>query len=169
MRSLVGQALPAIFFVFTLAACGGSEPPARLRVGDTAPEFTLPRLGGNVVAASELAGDVVVLNFWATWCQPCLREIPVFKRLDARGVKIVGIALDEEGERAVRPFVERHGLGYMQLLGDQEVFERFGGLTIPYTLVLDAERRIVNYYRGPATQEALEADLAEAAGNETGT
>ena len=104
-------------------------------------------------------GKYVLVNFWATWCAPCRREMPVLKELDAMGVKVVGIALDEEGERAVAPFVERQGLGYTILLGDQAVFQRFGGLNIPYTLVLDGERRIVNYYRGPVTREALLGDL----------
>lgn len=156
MRNAQG---PLLLLLLLLAGCGG-DARQPLKIGEVAPEFTLPRLGGGEIASSALEGEVVILNFWATWCQPCLREIPVLKGFAAEGVQVVGIALDEEGERAVRPFVERHGLAYTILLGNQEVFLSFDGLTIPYTLVLDGERRIVNYYRGPVTREALDEDIA---------
>ena len=72
---------------------------------------------------------------------------------------VVGIALDEEGELAVKPFVEAHGMEYTILFGDQEIFQRMGGFSIPYTLVVDGEQRVVNIYRGPATREDIEEDL----------
>ncbi len=149
-----------VAFTLLLAGCGGSGGVTRLAVGAQVPEFSLPSLDGAEVESSSLQGKTVVLNFWATWCQPCLKEIPELKELAADGrVEVVGIALDEEGERAVRPFVERHGMSYTILLGDQEVFQRMGGFSIPYTLVLDPSQQVVNIYRGPATRADVEEDL----------
>ncbi|MCP4657114.1 MAG: TlpA family protein disulfide reductase [bacterium] len=140
--------------------CGGVAAP--LRVGQQAPEFSLPTLdGGELSSSSLLGGEPIILNFWATWCQPCLKEIPELKEMAANPeVRVVGIALDEEGVRAVKPFVEHHGLDYTMVLGNQEVFQRFSGFSIPFTLVLDPSWKIVNIHRGPASCEELEADLA---------
>ncbi len=142
--------------------CGcGSESPETLTIGTQAPDFSLPSLDGTEVASASLEGEVVVLNFWATWCQPCLREIPELQEIAAEGrAKVVGIALDEEGEAAVRPFVERHDIEYTILLGNQQIFRRFHGISIPYTLVLDPARQVVNIYRGRTTRADIELDLA---------
>ncbi len=144
--------------------------PARLAVGDPLPKFSLKTLDGSVVDSSSLAGKVAVVNFWATWCQPCLKEIPELKQLSTEDqLEVVGIALDEEGAVAVEPFVEQHGMGYKILLGNQEIFTKMGGFSIPYTLVVDASTRIVSVYRGAATRADILQDLkaregAEAAG-----
>ncbi len=141
-----------------LLACGGSPPG--VAVGAPVPEFSLASLSGGEVDSRSLEGGAVVLNFWATWCQPCLREIPELKQMAAdQRLEVVGIALDEEGAKAVKPFVARHGIDYTVLLGDQEIFQRMGGLTIPYTLVLDRSRQVVNIYRGLVTQADIEQDL----------
>lgn len=138
-------------------ACGGGEPA---EIGAPMPDFELPRLEGGTMSGDSLAGRPVVLNFWATWCQPCRAEFPVLNALhrDPR-VEVVTVALDEEGAVRVAPFVEREGLEYQVLLGDQEVFERFGGYTIPHTLVIDPSQVVVGFYRGPASEEKLAADL----------
>jgi hypothetical protein len=79
------------------------------------------------------------------------------------GAKVIGIALDEDGLRAVKPFVERYEINktenYTILLGDQSLFQRFNGYGIPYTLVLDRSQRVVKIYRGPMTRESIEQDL----------
>ena len=151
---------PLLLVALVLAGCGGSGGVTRLAVGGQVPEFSLPSLAGQEVASGSLQGKTVVLNFWATWCQPCLKEIPELEQLAADDrLEVVGIALDEEGERAVRPFVERHGMSYTILLGNQEVFHRMGGFSIPYTLVLDPSQQVVNIYRGPAKRADIEEDL----------
>jgi len=155
------RALPRRAVVVALAlaaACKAGEGPTR--VGQPLPAFTLPDLDGTEVTSASLAGRPVLLNFWATWCGPCVREMPLLQRLDDEGrVAVVGIALDEDGARSVRPFVARRHVRYKILLGNQEVFQRLGGFGIPHSVLLDRSQIVRAVYRGELTRESLEADL----------
>ena len=162
MKSAVLRIVVCFFVAGLSMSCGGpgSSGPGSVVIGSRAPNFSLKSLDGTTVTSSSLEGSAVVLNFWATWCGPCMKEIPDLKQVAARaGVKVVGIALDEDGLKAVKQFVERQGINYTVLLGDQDLFQRFNGYGIPYTLVLDRSQRVVKIYRGPATKEGLEEDL----------
>jgi thiol-disulfide isomerase/thioredoxin len=144
----------------TISGCVVDSSPGNVVVGNRAPDFTLTSLEGATVDSDSLKGRMVVLNFWATWCQPCMSEIPELKEFAASSrVRVVGIALDEGGLQAVKPFAESHRINYTVLLGDENLFQRFNGLGIPYTLVLDQSQRIVKIYRGPITKASLEEDL----------
>ncbi len=159
MRTSVLKLLVCLFVV-TIAACSDTGNPEDVVVGNRAPTFSLKALDGSTVTSDSLKGNPVVLNFWATWCQPCLSEIPELKQLASTSkVKIVGIALDEDGVKTIKPFVEKNGINYPVLVGDQEIFQRFNGVGIPYTLVLDSSQRIIKIYRGPTTKAAIEQDL----------
>jgi thiol-disulfide isomerase/thioredoxin len=143
--------------VFVLVAC--SAPPP-VEVGEIAPEFDLPTLDGGTLSFDDLEARPTVVAFWATWCQPCYKEIPVLNELAGEpGVQVVSIALDEDGASAVTPFVEEREIRYPVLLGDEETFFRFDGFGIPHTLVLDAEGRIVAVHRGPVEREVLRREL----------
>ena len=148
--------------VAALAGCAG-EPDVRpedVVVGNTIPDFTLTSVDGRKVSKASLKGEPVVLNFFASWCTNCRAEIPELKQVAAGAkAKVVGIALDETGIETVKPFVESQGINYPVLLGDQETFQQFNGVAIPYTLVLDGSQRIVRIYRGHAAREELEAAL----------
>ena len=129
-------------------------------VGAQSPDFSLPAIDGTTLKNRSMEGNVVLLNFWATWCEPCLREIPVLKDVAANAkVKVIGIALDEQGLTVVKPFVTQHGINYPVLIGNEEVFQKFNGLGIPYSLLLNRKQRIVKIYRGPVTKEELDQDL----------
>jgi len=166
MRSTVPRMF-ACFVLVLLSGCGATSDgdSGRVAVGRRAPNFSLKSLDGSTVTSRSLEGSIVVLNFWATWCAPCIKEIPDLKQFAANtDAKVIGIALDEDGLKAVKPFAARFEIDkseiYIVLLGNQDLFRRFNGLGIPYTLVLDRSQRIVKIYRGPATRESLEEDLS---------
>jgi len=147
------------FLLLVLTDCGDAISE-KVAVGSRAPEFSLRSLDGTTVTSGSFKGDIIVLNFWATWCGPCMKEIPDLKQVAATSTaKVIGIALDEDGLKSVKPFVDRNAIKYTVLLGDQDLFQRFNGFGIPYTLLLDRSQRVVKIYRGPTTIESLEQDL----------
>ncbi len=146
-----------------LLGCQGG-PNGEIRKGAVIPAFELPTLDGREVSSKSYLGRPMVLNFWATWCGPCVKEIPTLKAVHRDSdAHVVTIAIDEQGEAIVRPFVEKHGIDYPVLIGDVEVFRRYNGTGVPYTLILDASHKIVRTYRGYVSLRSIERDLRRAA------
>jgi thiol-disulfide isomerase/thioredoxin len=146
-----------------ILACSGTQPRVPLAKGSTAPSFFLETTDGERVDSASLHGQPVVLAFWATWCLPCVEEIPLLAEIESSGrARVVAIALDEGGADVVARFQVEHSMPYLVVLGDEETFRSYDGLAIPYTLVLDAEFRVVSNRRGRLDPETLSADLMEA-------
>ncbi len=129
-------------------------------------DWSFVDLDGQRQALKQWRGEVTVLNFWATWCPPCLREIPAFidlqTRFEAAGLSFVGIALDKS--EVVKPFVANKGINYPVVVGDQNVVKfmqtlgnAIGGL--PYTAVLDARGEVVYTHQGEWEAADAEAFL----------
>lgn len=161
MKSLMLR-LSLWLLVLNLTGCGdGSDSPA-VMIGNYAPAFTLESREGTTVKSSSLKGEIVIINFWATYCQPCRNEIPELNQIaESARAKVVGISLDQGGAEVIKAF-ERDAqlkLNYTVLLGDEEIFQRFEGVGIPYTILLDRSQRIVKIYRGMVNRELLEKDL----------
>lgn len=114
---------------------------------ESAPRWKLKDLDGNVVTSESLAGKVVVIDFWATWCPPCREEIPGYIKMQKEhgdaGLVIVGISLDAKGPGAVKAFAEKNGINYTVVMGDESVADAFGGVeAIPTTFVIGRDGRI---------------------------
>lgn len=128
------------------------------------PRWELPDMDGNVVHSKEFAGKVVVVNFWATWCPPCVQEIPGFVSLHEKyarkGLAVIGIALDERGPQVVKPFLKQHGVSYTVLVGDTPVQLAFGGLDgLPTTFVFDRSGKLVKKHEGFWDAAAMEKEI----------
>ncbi len=131
--------------------------------GQAAPDFTLTLLDGSTVSLSGLRGQVVVINFWASWCPPCEEESPalqaVWEEYRGRGVTFVGIAYKDE-EAAVRDFVARHGLTYPIGIDQAgSIADAYGITGVPETFVVGPDGRVAAMYIGPVTAEELRVAL----------
>ena len=131
--------------------------------GKPSPDFSLMDVSGRSRNVSEWQGKVLVINFWATWCPPCLEEIPHFINLQDKygdqGLQFLGIALEDVD--AVTSFANKLGINYPILLGEQEVIKlgvklgnRIGGL--PYTVILDRSGNINFIKVGPLSVSEAE-------------
>ena len=132
--------------------------------GTPAPAFTLQDLDGKNVSLAGLRGKVVVLDFWATWCPPCVKEIPHFVELHEqykdKGVEIVGISLDDAGISVVKAFVQKYQIKYPILMTDGRVDKAFGGISgIPTTFVIDSAGNISKKYVGYNSKAVFETDI----------
>lgn len=133
-------------------------------VGYTAPDFTLQTLGGDSFTLSDMRGQPVVLNFWATWCPPCRAEIPYFEAASRKyngQVAVVGID-DGEPPETVTPFVAELGMSYpVPLDVHSEVSKQYRVNSLPSTYFVDREGTIRHIHIGIISQAVLEDQIAQ--------
>ena len=128
-----------------------------------APPESFQDLDGAPVRLADFGGRVVLLNFWATWCAPCIREMPSLDRLQAalgdEGLSVVAVSIDRAGGKVVAPFAEKLGLEHLGLyLDPKSKFSRTFGLSgLPATFLIDAEGRLVGGMNGPAEWDSPDA------------
>jgi peroxiredoxin len=122
--------------------------------GVPAPNFSLPDLEGKKVNLTDFKGKVVLLNIWATWCAPCVEEMPsmekLYQELKGEDFELLAISVDEAGAEAVKPFMEKHKLGFPVLLDTKgEIKNLYQATGVPESFIIDKYGMIVGKIIGP--------------------
>ncbi len=151
-------------FASLLSGCRSSAPKGA--AGGGAPDFTVTDLQGKKLALSDYRGKVVLLDFWATWCAPCLQEIPHFidmqQKLGPQGFQAIGISMDD-GPKPVQEFYQEHNLNYPVALGDSKLADSFGGiLGLPVTFVINRDGQIRKKFVGATDPAQIEQEVVAA-------
>jgi cytochrome c biogenesis protein CcmG/thiol:disulfide interchange protein DsbE len=154
----VGPLLSLLLFLFSLPL------PAQTgaRVGHAAPNFSRRGLDHRKIVLSSYRGKVVLLNFWATWCEPCLTEMPTFvewqKQYGSENFQVIGVSMDDATPE-VRSTVSRLKLNYPVLMGDEYLGAAYGGvLGLPVTFLIDRDGKIQARYQG-ASLTQINSDI----------
>ena len=142
----------------------GDLSGSRTTIGSMAPDFSLVDLDGNEVRLADLRGSPVVVNFWASWCGPCVEEFPLLRAAVEEnvddGLIVLGIVYDDRSE-AARAFMERNGGSWQALMDpDDRVATAYKIFAPPETYFIGRDGRIVARHIGQFTAESLEAKVA---------
>lgn len=143
-RSVVGSALLAPLCAVWIAACspaGEGAPP------EPAIPFQVERMDGSVVGIEDLRGRLVLVDFWATWCPPCLLEIPelnaVYERYRDSGFEVLAISIDDIPREELREWLAENDVHYPVAIGDEEIARQYGAFGFPYHVLLSPEGTIL--------------------------
>lgn len=142
--------------------------------GQLAPDFSLASVDGPTLKLSDYRGKAVLLNFWATWCEPCKIEMPWFvdmqKKYGPQGLQILGVAMDDAGAKEIGEFAKKLGVNYPIVLGKEAVGDQYGGLPyLPSTFYIDRKGKVVDRIYGLVSRSEIEADIQKALGSQVAT
>jgi peroxiredoxin len=139
-----------------------------------APGFSLTDADGKPITLSAYRGKVVLLDFWATWCGGCKREIPWYIEFDKKyrdkGLAAIGVSMDDEGWKAVRPFLAKKidtetggnvAMQYPVVIGNQQLATMYHLTAMPMTLLIDRQGRIALSYSGVVNKDDFEQDIRQ--------
>lgn len=144
------------------------ENPEKDITGKLAPDFTLKSLEGKDVHLSDFRGKAVLLNFWATWCEPCKVETPWFVQLQNQygpaGLQVVGVDMDEDSNsQDIAKFAKTMGMNYPVVLGKESVTESYGGVDyLPASFYIDRDGKVVEKVFGLKGRAEVESDIKKA-------
>jgi peroxiredoxin len=167
-RGIAQRCVGACESLFLNRATMGRVPPVAKTEENprTAADFKLRDATGVDVRLSDYKGKVVLLNFWATWCSPCKAEIPWFENFQRtyanQGFAVIGISMDEDGWKAVRPYMEATRINYRIAIGDNALAQKYGGVeSLPETLLIDRDGRIASRHIGIVSKSDYESEIVQ--------
>jgi len=148
MKCLIGALLCTLIYV-----SAGTLEQRIVDVGDKAPVFTITADNGKTITRSDFGGKLLVLNFWATWCPPCIQELPSLnefqERLRAKGVVVLGVSLDKN-ESTYKQFVQRAKITFVTAREPEaNISSSYGTFKYPETYVINADGKVVAKFIGP--------------------
>lgn len=152
-------------------ALRGAQAPEGPVEGAAAPELRLADLSGQAASLSQYRGKVVLVDFWATWCEACREELPDLKRLHGnlhpKGFELLGASLDEDGRKALLPFVAENSIPWRVLLGDENAVRAYNVYGLPAKFLIDRDGIVARKYVGWVEPAELERDIEALLNKET--
>src|SRR5258706_4402958 len=147
------RALILVCLLFANAAGQQSAPLA---------EFSLPKIDGQTLRSQELKDDIVVLDFWATWCENCVSEIPAFNKLQqkygSRGVKVIGMSVQSGWASDIQKFAVQYKMRYTILVGNDDTGSDFGIISFPATYVIGTGWKLYKKNSGSPENKSEDID-----------
>ncbi len=142
-----------------LGGCGAGD------ASGAAPDFSLSAPDGRSTRLSSKKGRVVVLNFWATWCDSCKEELPVLQELQKRSADgrfdLLAVSVDDDPAKVVPPFASAHGLNFPLLYADRKTMDAYAVRMLPTTFLIAPDGTIARRYVGPLDARAIENDILQ--------
>jgi thiol-disulfide isomerase/thioredoxin len=158
----------AVFFLLVNVGAAAGDPAASAGLRPVAdrtapPDFALTDASGAPVRLSAYKGRVVLLDFWATWCTGCKLEIPWYmafqKKYERQGLTSIGVAMDDEGWQAVKPYLAMHPFNYPIVLGSPGLVKPYQITSLPVTLLIDRKGRVADTHVGVVAKDAWEQEI----------
>jgi len=151
--------LPLVLIFLSCAESGVKENPGKDY--PHAPNFTLEDLNGKQISLSDYKGKIVFLNFWATWCGPCRKEIPgfleIYEQYMDQGMQIIGVSVDRTGPFSVIKFAEYYNISYPVVMSSQKLERDYSpGRFIPTTFIIDKKGQIRHKHVGYMDKRTLQ-------------
>ncbi len=158
-----------LMLVFGIRKSRRAVPPTQATTTEMkiAPDFTLQSLDGKTVHLSDFRGKAILLNFWATWCEPCKVEMPwivdLQQKYASEGLQVVGVAMDDASPDEIAKFTRQMGVNYPVVIGKDAVADSYGGLPfLPTTFYIGRDGKIVDKVLGIKGRGEIEDDIKKA-------
>ena len=160
----------SVMLVFGIQKARHTKPSAAAKLqGQAAPDFQLAALDGKPLKLSDYHGKAILLNFWATWCEPCKIEMPWFvdlqKKYGPQGLQVLGVAMDDASPKDIAEFAQKLGVNYPIVIGKEEVGTQYGGVQfLPSTFYITRDGKILDHVFGLVSRSEIEANIQKALG-----